>query len=78
MCVCVLTLPIVWGVLSVAVFAVVSAGYYLMLYRLLVCIFSLAQLAEGKGKPVGRPSVPPEEYPPDLSEYQDDDGILIF
>lgn len=76
--VCVLLLPVALGVAALLVCTLIQVGYYFYLYRLVLCIFTLAQLAEGEGQPVGRPSIPPEEYPPDLSEYQDENGILIF
>lgn len=53
---CVLLLPVVFGVASVVVFAVVQVGYYFYVQRLVLCIFTLAQKAEEAGQPVGRPS----------------------
>lgn len=75
---CVLVLPVLLGVFALLFCTLIQVGYYFYLYRLVLCIFTLAQRAEGEGQPVGRSSVPPQEYPPDLSEYQDENGILIF
>lgn len=53
---CVLLFPVVVGVVSVVVFALVTVGYYFYVQRLVLCIFTLAQKAEEAGQPVGRPS----------------------
>lgn len=53
---CVLIFPVVFGVVSVVVFALVQVGYYFYVQRLVLCIFTLAQKAEEAGQPVGRPS----------------------
>lgn len=53
---CVLLFPVVVGVVSVVIFALVTVGYYFYVQRLVLCIFTLAQKAEEAGQPVGRPS----------------------
>lgn len=66
--VCVLVLPVVLGVAALLVCTLVHVGYYFYLYRLVLCIFTLAQRAEGEGQPVGRPPLSPEW----------NDGLLIL
>ena len=51
---CVLLFPVVVGVVSVVIFALVTVGYYFYVQRLVLCIFTLAQKAEEAGQPVGR------------------------
>lgn len=52
-------LPTLYGVIALVLFALVQAGFYFYVQRLVFCIFTLAQRAEGEGQPVGRPPNPP-------------------
>lgn len=51
-----LLLPTLWGVFALVLWGMVQVGYYIYVYRLCLCIFTLAQKAEEAGQPVGRPS----------------------
>lgn len=51
---CVLLLPVIFGVVSVVIFALAQVGFYFYVQRLVLCIFTLAQKAEEAGQPVGR------------------------
>ena len=42
-------LPVVGGLVVLVLFVVVTLSYYLYLYRLILCIFTLAQKAEEAG-----------------------------
>ena len=66
----VLLLPVLFGVVSVVVYALMQVGFCFYLYRLVLCVFTLAaKAAEGEGQPVGRPSLSPE---------WNEDGLLIL
>lgn len=63
-------LPFFLGVVVLVIYVVLTVVYYYYLYKLVLCIFTLAgsSRAEGEGQPVGRHPVPP---PADVTSGSD-------